>query len=122
MATVFWLGPREARSPSAARRSARCLHSAAQVKKKSSRASGCRAAIRSASVLQVGRRDAAGGGLGPGSCSSSGSFEASTVFQWCAITARRRSGSSATGTSQSASRTIGGAAGGASGGGAAAAA
>ena len=58
-------GCRDARSPSAARRSARCLHSAAQVAKNVMRVSSETFASVAVRRVQVGRRDAARGGLGP---------------------------------------------------------
>ncbi len=63
--TVFGSGWREARSPSAASRSARCLHSAAQVAKNVMRVSSeTFASVAVSRVRSVGR-DAPGGGLGP---------------------------------------------------------
>ena len=62
IAKVVWRGPLRAtgrRAP--ARRSWRCLFSAAQVNRNSSRASGCSAGDPLGQLLHVGRRDGAGG-------------------------------------------------------------
>ena len=107
MAKVVWLGPAAARSPRLERRSLRCLFSAAHVKKKSSRASGWSATIRSVSVCTSPGASWRAATVAQARCSSSGSFEASTCFHWLAMTPIRRSGSSDTGTIQLASFTIG---------------
>ncbi len=63
--TVFESGRREARSPRAARRSERCLHSAAQVAKKATRVASSTLVRVSVRRVQVVGRDLARGHLGP---------------------------------------------------------